>query len=109
MECCCLAGANRHLQIPITGGQCNEPMGISSGTLPCNGCNTGFHIFRLEWDESKSPAELRWYQDGRQVFSVKSDQVKNRLRFLMLAYIFGIQFFVNIWRMFWAIDPILNP
>ena len=91
MECCCLAGANRHLQIPITGGQCNEPMGISSGTLPCNGCNTGFHIFRLEWDESKSPAELRWYQDGRQVFSVKSDQVKNRLRFLMLAYIITLE------------------
>ena len=45
-------------------GPCNEPVGISSGERPCPGCRAGFHVYRAEWDESTSPAEIRWYLDG---------------------------------------------
>lgn len=45
-------------------GPCNEPVGITSGERPCPGCRTGFHVYRMEWDRSRSPAEIRWYLDG---------------------------------------------
>lgn len=57
------------------GGPCNEPTGKSSGERPCMGCQTGFHIYRMEFDRSVSPEEIRWYLDGVNFFTVNSDQV----------------------------------
>jgi beta-glucanase (GH16 family) len=57
------------------GGPCNETTGISSGERACVGCQTNFHIYRMEFDKSVSPAEIRWYLDGVNFFSVNSNQV----------------------------------
>ncbi len=57
------------------GGPCNENSGLGSGELACPGCQTGFHTYAVEYDRSKSPEELRWYLDGKQIFAVKSNQV----------------------------------
>ncbi len=54
---------------------CNEFSGIGSGERPCVGCQTGFHIYRVEWDDSVSPQELRWYLDNNNFFTVKANQV----------------------------------
>lgn len=54
---------------------CNEFSGIGSGEKPCPGCQTDFHVYRVEWDESVSPEEIRWYLDGNNYFTVRSDQV----------------------------------
>lgn len=54
---------------------CNEYSGLGSGETPCPGCQTGFHAYRIEWDESVSPEEIRWYLDEDHYFTVKADQV----------------------------------
>lgn len=57
------------------GGPCNEPNGIggtTSGFFPS--LQSAFHIYRLEFDKSVSPQQLRWYVDGVQLFSVYSNQ-----------------------------------
>jgi len=54
---------------------CNEFTGLSSGEVPCPGCQTGFHTYRIEWDESVTPQEIRWYLDGMQYHTVQSDDV----------------------------------
>lgn len=54
---------------------CNEHTGIGSGERPCPGCQTDFHTYRFEWDESVKPQELRWYLDGENYFTVVSSQV----------------------------------
>jgi beta-glucanase (GH16 family) len=58
------------------GGQCNEPSGAggtSTGFLPS--LQEGFHTYRMEFDKSVTPQQLRWYVDGVQRFIVSSDQV----------------------------------
>jgi beta-glucanase (GH16 family) len=57
------------------GGPCNENSGIGSGELPCPGCQTSFHTYAIEHDRSKTPEELRWYLDGKQIFAVQSTRV----------------------------------
>lgn len=57
------------------GGPCNETTGISSGERQCPGCQTAFHIYRIEFDKSVSPEQIRWYLDGVNFFTVKSNQV----------------------------------
>ena len=57
------------------GRQCNEPTGISSGQRPCPGCQTGFHIYRVELDTSVTPQQIRWYLDNVIFFTVNSNQV----------------------------------
>jgi chitodextrinase len=56
-------------------GTCNEYDGISSGQRACSGCQTGFHTYAVEWDQSVSPQQLRWYLDGVNFYTVRQDQV----------------------------------
>src|SRR5207245_10294655 len=58
------------------GGPCNETTGIG-GRRTCSKttCQTGFHTYRLEYDRSVSPEEIRWYLDGVQFWQVNSTQV----------------------------------
>jgi beta-glucanase (GH16 family) len=56
-------------------GPCHETTGLGSGERPCPGCLTSFHIYRVEWDRSVSPQELRWYLDSANVFTLRQDQV----------------------------------
>ena len=57
------------------GGPCHETTGIGSGQRACSGCQTAFHTYRVEWDKSVSPQQLRWYLDGANFFTVNSNQV----------------------------------
>jgi|GEM_PF-2067991 len=57
------------------GGPCNEPNGLGSGEHACAGCQTAFHTYRVELDESLSPEEIRWYLDGANFFTLRSNQV----------------------------------
>jgi len=59
-----------------TLGPCHEFTGLSSGLLPCPGCQTGFHTYTAVVDRRHAGAEqIRWYLDGRQFFQVDEDQV----------------------------------
>jgi beta-glucanase (GH16 family) len=60
---------------PSIPGTCNEPTGRGSGEQPCPGCLTGFHTYRMEWDRSRSPQQLRWYLDGTRYFTLRQDMV----------------------------------
>ena len=58
------------------GGPCNEPSGLNgsaSGFSPS--LQTAFHTYRMEFDKSVSPQEIRWYVDGIQRHVVRSSQV----------------------------------
>jgi len=57
------------------GGLCNENSGISSGQTACVGCLTNFHTYRVEFDRSVSPQQIRWYLDGSNYYSINSNQV----------------------------------
>jgi hypothetical protein len=57
------------------GGPCNESTGIGSGEHACSGCQTGFHTYAVQIDRSVSPEQIRWYLDGTNYFTVKSNQV----------------------------------
>ena len=57
------------------GGPCNETTGKSSGERLCTGCQTGFHTYRMEFDRSVSPEEIRWYLDGVNFFTINSSQM----------------------------------
>src|SRR3954454_2723283 len=59
-----------------TLGPCHEFTGLSSGLLPCRGCQTGFHTYTAVVDRRHAAAEqIRWYLDGRQFFQVDERQV----------------------------------
>ncbi|HLY28712.1 MAG TPA: glycoside hydrolase family 16 protein, partial [Aggregatilineales bacterium] len=57
------------------GGPCHETTGIGSGQQPCNGCQTALHTYRIEYDKSVSPEQLRWYLDGVNYFTINSSQL----------------------------------
>jgi beta-glucanase (GH16 family) len=57
------------------GGPCNETTGIGSGQRPCTGCQTAFHTYRVEYDASLSPQQIRWYLDGNNFFTLNANQV----------------------------------
>jgi beta-glucanase (GH16 family) len=57
------------------GGPCNETSGIGSGAHGCSGCQTGYHTYAVEIDRSVSPEQIRWYLDGTNYFTVRSNQV----------------------------------
>lgn len=59
----------------VSGGPCNETIGITSGEHACSGCNTGFHTYAVEYDRSLSPEQLRFYLDGVNYFTVTATQV----------------------------------
>jgi beta-glucanase (GH16 family) len=57
-------------------GPCHEFTGLSSGLLPCPGCQRGFHTYTAVVDRRHAGAEqIRWYLDGRQFFQVGEAQV----------------------------------
>jgi beta-glucanase (GH16 family) len=59
-----------------TLGPCHEFTGLSSGLLPCPGCQTGFHSYTAVIDRTRRGHEqIRWYLDGRQFFQVSEQQV----------------------------------
>lgn len=59
-----------------TLGPCHEFTGLSSGLLPCPGCQTGFHTYTAVVDRrNRADEQIRWYLDGRQFFQVDEDQV----------------------------------
>ncbi|HLY28453.1 MAG TPA: glycoside hydrolase family 16 protein [Aggregatilineales bacterium] len=57
------------------GGPCNETTGKGSGQHACSGCQTGFHTYAIEYDQSVSPEQLRWYLDGVNYFTLNSSQI----------------------------------
>ena len=59
------------------GGVCNEPDGKSSGertaaSLGLSSFKTSFHTYAIEWDQSTSPQEMRWYIDGVNYHTVRA-------------------------------------
>jgi beta-glucanase (GH16 family) len=59
----------------LPGGPCNEPGGVGGnvwGFSPT--LQNAYHIYRLEFDKSTSPEELRWYVDGTQRFTLNSSR-----------------------------------
>jgi beta-glucanase (GH16 family) len=60
-----------------TGGPCNEPNGIGGGTSPSNGgaLQGNFHTYRMELDMSTNPQQIRFYLDGRNFYTLYSNQV----------------------------------
>ncbi|GAA0793914.1 hypothetical protein Sya03_31140 [Spirilliplanes yamanashiensis] len=53
------------------GGPCDEFNGIGGNrACPDTTCQSGFHTYAFEWDDSGPTGELRWYVDGRQYHSV---------------------------------------
>jgi beta-glucanase (GH16 family) len=58
------------------GGECNEKSGRGADTPGGSpSLQAGMHTYRVEWDESRSPQQIRWYLDGRQFHSVTQDQL----------------------------------
>jgi beta-glucanase (GH16 family) len=58
------------------GGPCNETNGLgASRACPGSSCQSAFHTYRFEWDQSVSPNQLRWYVDGEQFHSVSQNQL----------------------------------
>jgi beta-glucanase (GH16 family) len=57
------------------GGPCNESSGVGSGEHACSGCQTGYHTYAVEVDRSTSPEQIRWYLDGSNYFTLRSNQV----------------------------------
>ena len=56
-------------------GPCDEPNGISSGLLPCPGCETGFHTYSVLIDRRTPGQEsITWSVDGRRFFHVAESQ-----------------------------------
>jgi beta-glucanase (GH16 family) len=59
-----------------TLGPCHEFTGLSSGLLPCPGCQRDFHTYTAVVDRRNAAAEqIRWYLDGRRFFQVSEAQV----------------------------------
>ncbi|WP_405891104.1 discoidin domain-containing protein [Streptomyces sp. NBC_00133] len=60
------------------GGECNEKDGRSANTPGGSpSLQTGMHTYRVEWDKSRSPNEIRWYLDGRQFHAVNQSQISS--------------------------------
>jgi beta-glucanase (GH16 family) len=58
------------------GGPCNEFNGLgASRACPGSSCQSAFHTYRFEWDQSVTPNQLRWYVDGQQFHSVSQGQL----------------------------------
>jgi beta-glucanase (GH16 family) len=57
------------------GGPCNENIGIAGDTNCDETCQNGFHVYRLEWDRTVTPQQLRWSADGVTHHTVSESQV----------------------------------
>lgn len=59
-----------------TLGPCHEHTGLSSGLLPCNGCQSSYQRYSVIVDRRNAADEqIRWYLDGREYFSVSQSRV----------------------------------
>lgn len=60
----------------VYGGPCNERDGIGRD-VPCPGmsCQSAFHVYRFEWDESTKPKEFRWFVDGILYFIITRNDI----------------------------------
>jgi beta-glucanase (GH16 family) len=59
-----------------TLGPCHEFTGLSSGLLPCPGCQTGYRNYTVVIDRRQENNEqIRWYLDGQETFRIDEDQV----------------------------------
>jgi beta-glucanase (GH16 family) len=59
-----------------TLGPCHEFTGLTSGLLPCGGCQAGFHTYSVIIDRRNAANEqIRWYLDGIQFHTVSESQV----------------------------------
>jgi beta-glucanase (GH16 family) len=57
------------------GGPCNEPAGLGGSSSAFSpDLHSDYHIYRLEFDKSSSPEQLRWYVDGALVYKLDSKQ-----------------------------------
>jgi hypothetical protein len=58
------------------GGPCDETDGLSSGLLPCPGCQTGYHTYSVIVDRTNpSDEQLRFYTDGALQYTVNQNQM----------------------------------
>jgi hypothetical protein len=59
-----------------TTGPCHEHKGLSSGLLPCQGCESGDHVYSVTVDRrDASDQQIRWDLDGHQFFALSEAQV----------------------------------
>jgi beta-glucanase (GH16 family) len=73
-----IANSTLHCGI-VRYGPCNETNGLGdhlSGIKPS--IQSAFHTYRVELDTSLSPQELRFYVDGDNFFTIKSDQFDDK-------------------------------
>ncbi|MFJ8043479.1 acyltransferase family protein [Kitasatospora sp. NPDC096147] len=56
----------------LDGGPCQEPKGLGSGEVPCQGCRSAFHTYAVEVDQSVGAEQVRWYLDGREFHRVSA-------------------------------------
>ena len=58
------------------GGPCNETAGLVATVSSFSpSLQSAFHTYRMEFDKSLSPQQIRWYIDGVQRHMLTSDQV----------------------------------
>jgi beta-glucanase (GH16 family) len=58
------------------GGPCDEPHGLGTNYGPFSpSLQSAFHTYRLEFDKSVSPQEMRWYIDGKLINTLFSSAV----------------------------------
>jgi hypothetical protein len=57
------------------GGNCAEYNGMTSGLATCTGCQTGYHTYSEIIDRTTSDEQVRFYEDGQQVWQVNESQV----------------------------------
>jgi beta-glucanase (GH16 family) len=74
-----------------TTGPCHEYTGLSSGLLPCPGCQTGYHVYTAIIDRRDAADEqIRWYLDGQLFFTVSESQVGTQAWTAAVDHSFGI-------------------
>ena len=58
------------------GGPCGEKNGIGAQRV-CSptSCQAGFHTYTVEWDRSTNPETLKWYLDGVNFHTIRSNQL----------------------------------
>src|SRR6266508_5004138 len=97
------------------GGECGEKVGIGNH-VPCPGsaCWGNFHTYRLEWDRSISPQQLRFYVDGQLCHTVSQTRVSpgvwdaatNHGFFIILNVAIGGEFPAGPW---WWTTSLCGP
>lgn len=59
-----------------TTGPCHEYTGLTSGLIPCPGCQSGYHTYSVIIDRRDATDQrISWYLDGHLFFTVGESQV----------------------------------